>query len=62
MADESNEKEVALDLSGLGSFDFTPDWAKGRSDDKSRSARYEDHCERTDERRETGVRRSFADE
>ena len=23
------EAEIKLDLSGLGSFDFTPDWAKG---------------------------------
>ena len=41
MADDNNEGNEALDLSGLGSFDFTPDWAKGRADDKSRYARFE---------------------
>ena len=41
MADDTNDENAALDLSGLGSFDFTPDWAKGRSDDKSRYARFE---------------------
>ena len=62
MADESNEKEVALDLSGLGSFDFTPDWAKGRPDDKSRYARYEDSERRTDERRpQQSGRRPFGE-
>ncbi len=38
--------EDALDLSGLGSFDFTPDWARGRSDDKSKYARFEAREER----------------
>jgi hypothetical protein len=47
MADEQNEKESgAVDLSGIGSFDFTPDWAKGRSDDTSRYAHYEPREER----------------
>ena len=47
MADESSEKETALDLSGLGSFDFTPDWARGRPDDKSKYARFEGGDERS---------------
>lgn len=38
--------EDALDLSGLGSFDFTPDWARGRSDDKSKYAHFEAREER----------------
>ena len=43
MAEENTEKngESALDLSALGSFDFTPDWAKGRPDDTSKYARFE---------------------
>jgi len=40
MAEENNAQET-VDLSGIGSFDFTPDWAKGKSDDKSRYARFE---------------------
>lgn len=38
--------EDALDLSGLGSFDFTPDWARGRSDDKAKYAHFEAREER----------------
>ena len=43
MADENNEQKTgnAVDLSGLGSFDFTPDWARGKPDDASRYARFE---------------------
>ena len=59
MADDNNEGNEALDLSGLGSFDFTPDWAKGRADDKSRYARFEGRDDRTDARRSPGdMRRS----
>ena len=47
MAEEQIEQDAgAVDLSGIGSFDFTPDWAKGRSDDKSRYARFEQRGER----------------
>ena len=44
MADENKEQEPEnqVDLSGLGSFDFTPDWAKGKPADASRYARFED--------------------
>ena len=60
MADESNEKEESLDLSGLGSFDFTPDWAKGRPDDKTRYSRFEGREERSgDDRRTPGGRKPF---
>ena len=42
MAEENNEKDAgALDLSALGSFDFTPAWAKGKPDDKAKFARFE---------------------
>ena len=58
MADDINDANDALDLSGLGSFDFTPDWAKGRSDDKSRYARFEGReDDRADDRRPSGDRR-----
>ena len=52
MADENKEQEPegALDLSGLGSFDFTPDWAKGKPDDKSRYAHFEGREERAPRR------------
>lgn len=48
MAEENIEKngEGALDLSALGSFDFTPDWAKGKPDDTSKYARFEAREER----------------
>ena len=48
MADVNNEQkpENEIDLSGLGSFDFTPAWAKGKPDDASRYARFEGHDER----------------
>ena len=58
MADDTNEKDAALDLSGLGSFDFTPDWAKERSDDKSRYARFEGRDDRADNRRPSDRRKS----
>ncbi len=42
MADENNEKQSeALDLSALGSFDFTPEWAKGKRDDAAKFTRFE---------------------
>ncbi len=42
MADENkNQNESFVDLSALGSLDFTPAWAKGKSDDKSQYARFE---------------------
>ena len=42
MAEEHTEKDAgALDLSGLGSFDFTPAWAKGKPDDTAKFARFE---------------------
>ena len=52
MADENKEQEPEnqVDLSGLGSFDFTPDWAKGKPDDKSRYARFEGREERAPRR------------
>ena len=52
MADENNEQktENAVDLSGLGSFDFTPDWARGKPDDASRYARFEGRDDRRDDR------------
>ncbi len=40
MAEENTQQET-VDLSGIGAFDFTPDWAKGKSDDKSRYARFD---------------------
>ena len=49
MAEEKTEQDAgAVDLSGIGSFDFTPDWAKGKPDDKSRYARFEPREERDD--------------
>ena len=49
MAEENTEQDAgAVDLSGIGSFDFTPDWAKGKPDDKSRYARFEPREERDD--------------
>lgn len=52
MAEENNEQnaEGALDLSALGSFDFTPAWAKGKPDDKSKFARFEEREERREVR------------
>ncbi len=42
MADENkNQNESFVDLSALGSLDFTPAWAKGKSDDRSQYARFE---------------------
>ena len=42
MAEEHTEKDAgALDLSALGSFDFTPAWAKGKPDDAAKFARFE---------------------
>ncbi len=57
MAEEKTEQDAgAVDLSGIGSFDFTPDWAKGKPDDKSRYARFEPREERDDrsDRRDGG--------
>ena len=49
MAEENIEQDAgAVDLSGIGSFDFTPDWAKGKPDDRSRYARFEPREERND--------------
>lgn len=61
MAEENTEKETgALDLSALGSFDFTPDWAKGKPDDKAKFARFEEREERRGERRDDrGPRPAF---
>ena len=54
MAEEKTEQDAgAVDLSGIGSFDFTPDWAKGKPDDKSRYARFEPREDR-DERPDSG--------
>lgn len=52
MAEENKEQnpETALDLSGLGSFDFTPAWAKGKPDDKAKFARFEEREERREAR------------
>ena len=62
MAEENTEQDAgAVDLSGIGSFDFTPDWAKGKPDDKSRYARFEPREERDDRPargRDGGRRRS----
>ena len=60
MAEENTEKSEALDLSGLGSFDFTPAWAKGRPDDKTKFARFEEREDRG-ERRASNERRSFGE-
>ena len=60
MADEKTEQDTGtVDLSGIGSFDFTPDWAKGSPDDKSRYARFEsreERAERTGASRAAGAR------
>ena len=58
MADENSNENMAgaLDLSGLGSFDFTPAWAKGSPDDKSKFARFEAREERP-AREDRGPRR-----
>ena len=52
MADENKEQEPEnqVDLSGLGSFDFTPDWAKGKPADASRYARFEGRDDRAPRR------------
>ena len=51
MADENKEQnDGSLDLSALGSFDFTPAWAKGKPDDTSKYARFEAQEERRDGR------------
>ena len=54
MAEENNEQggTGALDLSALGSFDFTPAWAKGKPNDPAKYARFEAQ----EERREGGER------
>ena len=61
---KSGEAEP-VDLSGLGSFDFTPAWAKGDASDTSKFKRFEAREERREEaakkpqgdRRPTGERR-----
>ena len=52
MADENKEQEPEnqVDLSGLGSFDFTPDWAKGKPADASRYAHFEGRDDRAPRR------------
>ncbi|MGN0846973.1 MAG: hypothetical protein ACI4RA_06270 [Kiritimatiellia bacterium] len=51
MAEEDTERNAdALDLSALGSFDFTPAWAKGKPDDKAKFAQFEPREERRDDR------------
>lgn len=60
MAEENKELNAA-DLSSLGSFDFTPDWAKAKPDDKSKFARFEERGERN-ERRERPERRERREE
>ena len=58
MAEENNEQggTGALDLSALGSFDFTPAWAKGKPNDTAKYARFEAQEERREERRDRGDR------
>ncbi|MBR4652720.1 MAG: hypothetical protein IKO72_05105 [Kiritimatiellae bacterium] len=51
MADDTKGGDESLDLSSLGSFDFTPAWAKGRPDDKARFARFESPRDDADARR-----------
>ncbi len=59
MAEEDTTKDAgALDLSALGSFDFTPAWAKGKPDDKAKFARFEEREER-DDRHDRGARPRF---
>ena len=65
MAEEQTEQDAgAVDLSGIGSFDFTPDWAKGKPDDKSRYARFEPREEREErtDRGRAGARPSRDDD
>ncbi|MGN0853370.1 MAG: hypothetical protein ACI4Q3_08340, partial [Kiritimatiellia bacterium] len=59
MAEDKNETTdgVALDLSGLGGFDFTPAWAKGKADDKARFSRFEAREERGERADRGGGRR-----
>ena len=56
MAEENKEQNAgnALDLSALGSFDFTPDWAKGKPNETAKFARFEAQEERRDRPRSFG--------
>ena len=42
----TNESAEPVDLSGLGSFDFTPAWAKGNASDTSKYKKFEERDER----------------
>jgi len=65
MAEEDNSANKAepVDLSGLGSFDFTPAWAKGDASDKAKYKRFEAREERREEapRKPQGDRRQFGE-
>ena len=61
MSDDNSVENESLDLSGLGSFDFTPAWAKGRADDKTQYARFEGREDRPDARRSFGDRKPAGD-
>ena len=65
MAEEINptsEDAEPVDLSGLGSFDFTPAWAKGSASDTSKFKRFEGREESESRRDERGEgRKSFGD-
>ncbi len=61
MSDDNSEKNESFNLSELGSFDFTPAWAKGRADDKTKYSRFEASEERKEARRPFGERKPFGD-
>ena len=56
MSEENTENsgEGALDLSALGSFDFTPAWARGKPDDPGRYSKFEEREERRGDRPRSG--------
>ena len=60
MAEENidQNQNAPLDLSAFGSFDFTPDWVKGKADDKKKFERFSDDSNRRDggEFRKGGLR------
>ena len=62
---EEVPSEELPDLSGLGTFDFTPDWAKGKPEDglkRFRGERFsEDREDRRDDRRGGGPRKPFGE-
>ena len=61
---ETAPTEELPDLSGLGTFDFTPDWAKGKPEDGLKKFRGERFSEEREERRDDrrgGQRKSFGD-